>query len=115
MSEKLFHQIFNMSSTGGVVIICVLIARFALKKTSKIFSYALAFVIALALMLGLASCQRKAQDDQMPVNLTPQQISEINAKFEPLIQANEGDRVSAKKHRRGVQAESHLPLFHLLL
>lgn len=41
MLDKIFMQILNMSFTAGFVIVFVLIARLALKKAPKVFSYAL--------------------------------------------------------------------------
>lgn len=41
MLAQLFLRILSMSFTGGIVIVCVLLARLLLKKAPKIFSYAL--------------------------------------------------------------------------
>ena len=48
--EKLFSQILNMSLTASVVIVIVLLARLALKKAPKIYSYALWAVVLFRLI-----------------------------------------------------------------
>ncbi|MEG1072549.1 MAG: M56 family metallopeptidase, partial [Oscillospiraceae bacterium] len=49
MLETVFLQVLNMSVTGGMVILFVLIARLLLKKAPKIFSYALWSVVLFRL------------------------------------------------------------------
>ncbi len=51
MYENLFLNILNMSATASFVIIIVLIARLALKKTPKIFSYILWAVVLFRLLV----------------------------------------------------------------
>lgn len=50
MLDKIFLQILNMSFTGSFVIAFVLIARLLLKKSPKIFSYALWSVVLFRLI-----------------------------------------------------------------
>jgi|LSQX01.2.fsa_nt_gb beta-lactamase regulating signal transducer with metallopeptidase domain len=50
MLEKIFLQILNMSFTASFVIIFVLIARLLLKKSPKVFSYALWGVVLFRLI-----------------------------------------------------------------
>lgn len=50
MIEKLFVQILNMSLTGSVVILCVLLARLLLRKAPSIFSYCLWAVVLFRLL-----------------------------------------------------------------
>lgn len=50
MLDILFVQILNMSFTAGIVILFVLAARLLLKKTPKIFSYALWSVVLFRLV-----------------------------------------------------------------
>lgn len=49
MLEKIFLEILNMSFMGSIVILFVLLARLLLKKTPKIFSYALWSVVLFRL------------------------------------------------------------------
>ena len=49
MLETVFLQVLNMSVTGGMVILFVLIARLLLKKAPKLFSYALWSVVLFRL------------------------------------------------------------------
>ena len=39
--DEIFSQVLNMSLTGSVVILCVMAVRLLLKRSPKIFSYAL--------------------------------------------------------------------------
>lgn len=48
--EKLFLSVFHMSVTASLVIIAVLIARLALRKAPKVFSYALWGVVLFRLL-----------------------------------------------------------------
>lgn len=41
LSQTLFQTLLNMSLTAGIVILCVIAARLALKRAPKVFSYAL--------------------------------------------------------------------------
>ena len=41
LSQTLFPALLNMSLTAGIVILCVMAARLALKRAPKVFSYAL--------------------------------------------------------------------------
>ena len=50
MLNKIFLQILNMSLTSSFVIIFVIIARAILKKSPKIFSYALWFIVLIRLL-----------------------------------------------------------------
>lgn len=50
MLNKIFLQILNMSFTGGIVILFVLLARVFLKRAPKIFSYALWSVVLFRLI-----------------------------------------------------------------
>lgn len=50
MLDKMFLQALNMSFTGGMVILLVLVLRLFLKKTPKIFSYALWGVVLFRLI-----------------------------------------------------------------
>ena len=50
MLDKLFLQILNMSFTASFVIAFVLLIRLLLKKTPKIFSYALWSVVLFRLV-----------------------------------------------------------------
>lgn len=48
--EKLFLQVFDMSVTASYVILFVLVARILLKRTPKIFSYALWAIVGFRLL-----------------------------------------------------------------
>ena len=48
--KELFSQVLDMSLTGAVVILCVLVARFLLRKAPKAFSYALWAVVLFRLL-----------------------------------------------------------------
>ena len=48
--QRLFILVLNMTLTGGVVILAVLLARILLKKAPKIFSYALWGVVLFRLL-----------------------------------------------------------------
>ena len=50
----LFSQVLNMSMTGSVVILLVMLARLMLKRSPKIFSYALWFVVLFRLLCPVA-------------------------------------------------------------
>ena len=50
----IFSQILNMSMTGSVVILLVVLARFILKRSPKIFSYALWSVVLFRLLCPVA-------------------------------------------------------------
>ena len=52
--SNLFSQVLNMSMTGSVVILLVLLARLILKKSPKIFSYALWSVVLFRLLCPVA-------------------------------------------------------------
>ena len=51
---SIFSQILNMSMTGSVVILLVMLARFLLKRSPKIFSYALWSVVLFRLLCPVA-------------------------------------------------------------
>ena len=48
--KSVFSQIFNMSLTASVVILCVLAVRLLLKKAPKKFAYALWAVVLFRLL-----------------------------------------------------------------
>ena len=50
MVEQVFLQVLNMSLKAGIVILCVLVARLALRRAPKVFSYALWSVVLLRLL-----------------------------------------------------------------
>lgn len=50
MTEQIFIRVLNMSLTSSVVILAVLLARLALKRASRIFSYALWAVVLFRLL-----------------------------------------------------------------
>ena len=50
----IFSQILNMSMTGSVVILLVILARLILKRSPKIFSYALWSVVLFRLLCPVA-------------------------------------------------------------
>ena len=50
----LFSQVLNMSMTGSVVILLVMLARLVLKRSPKIFSYALWLVVLFRLLCPVA-------------------------------------------------------------
>ncbi len=52
--RNLFSQVLNMSMTGSVVILLVLLARLILKRAPKIFSYALWSVVLFRLLCPVA-------------------------------------------------------------
>ncbi len=54
MRHELLPQIINMSITGGIVIIVVLLIRLLLKRAPKVFSYALWVVVLFRLLCPLA-------------------------------------------------------------
>ncbi|HHX18839.1 MAG TPA: peptidase M56, partial [Clostridiaceae bacterium] len=54
MWHELLPQIINMSITGGIVIIVVLLIRLLLKRAPKVFSYALWVVVLFRLLCPLA-------------------------------------------------------------
>ena len=51
---NLFSQVLNMSMTGSAVILLVMLARLILKRSPKIFSYALWFVVLFRLLCPVA-------------------------------------------------------------
>ena len=51
---SIFSQILNMSMTGSVVILLVMLARLILKRSPKIFSYALWSVVLFRLLCPVA-------------------------------------------------------------
>ena len=51
---NLFSQVLNMSMTGSAVILLVMLARLMLKRSPKIFSYALWFVVLFRLLCPVA-------------------------------------------------------------
>ena len=48
--RNLFSQVLNMSMTGSIVILLVMLARLMLKRSPKIFSYALWLVVLFRLL-----------------------------------------------------------------
>ena len=50
LSQTLFPALLNMSLTAGIVILCVMAARLALKRVPKVFSYALWAVVLFRLL-----------------------------------------------------------------
>ena len=52
--SNLFSQVLNMSMTGSVVILLVMLARLILKRAQKIFSYALWSVVLFRLLCPVA-------------------------------------------------------------
>lgn len=52
--SNLFSQILNMSMTGSVVILLVMLARLVLKRSPKIFSYALWSAVLFRLLCPVA-------------------------------------------------------------
>ncbi len=50
LSQTLFPALLNMSLTAGIVILCVIAARLALKRAPKVFSYALWAVVLFRLL-----------------------------------------------------------------
>lgn len=52
--SNLFSQVLNMSMTGGIVILLVMAARLLLKRSPKIFSYALWAVVLFRLLCPVA-------------------------------------------------------------
>lgn len=50
LSQTLFPTLLNMSLTAGIVILCVMAARLALKRAPKVFSYALWAVVLFRLL-----------------------------------------------------------------
>ena len=50
LSQTLVPALFNMSLTAGIVILCVMAARLALKRAPKVFSYALWAVVLFRLL-----------------------------------------------------------------
>lgn len=52
--RNLFSQVLNMSMTGSAVILLVMLARLILKRSPKIFSYALWFVVLFRLLCPVA-------------------------------------------------------------
>ena len=64
MLDKLYMQILDMSITGSVVILVVLLARLLLKKVPKIISYGLWSVVLLRLLCPFSI--------EAPVSVMPQ-------------------------------------------
>lgn len=52
--RNLFSQVLNMSMTGSIVILLVMLARLMLKRSPKIFSYALWLVVLFRLLCPVA-------------------------------------------------------------
>ena len=52
--SNLFSQVLNMSMTGSVVILLVMLARLILKRAPKIYSYALWSVVLFRLLCPVA-------------------------------------------------------------
>ena len=52
--SNLFSQVLNMSMTGSVVVLLVILARLILKRAPKIFSYALWSVVLFRLLCPMA-------------------------------------------------------------
>lgn len=50
LSQTLFPALFNMSLTAGIVILCILVVRLALKQAPKVYSYALWAVVLFRLL-----------------------------------------------------------------
>ena len=67
MLDRVFMQILDMSKTGSIVILVVLIARLLLKKAPKTISYALWAVVLLRLLCPVGI--------EAPVSIVPQTTS----------------------------------------
>ena len=67
MLDRVFMQILDMSKTGSMVILVVLLARLLLKKTPKTISYALWAVVLLRLLCPF--------DIEAPISIVPQTTS----------------------------------------
>lgn len=63
MLDELFMKILDLSKTGSIVILAVMIARLCLKKAPKIISYALWAVVLFRLLCPVSL--------QMPVSILP--------------------------------------------
>ena len=67
MLDRVFMQILDMSKTGSIVILVVLVARLLLKKAPKAISYALWAVVLLRLLCPVGI--------EAPVSIVPQTTS----------------------------------------
>ena len=72
--QLLFGQVLNMSFTAGIVILCVMAARLALKKAPKIYSYALWSVVLFRLL-----CPVSLASDFSVLELTGPEVSQSEA------------------------------------
>ena len=68
MSDKVFLDIVNMSITGSFAILIIILARLLLKKTPKVFSYALWFVAFFRLLVPVSF---ESVLSILPFNTTP--------------------------------------------
>ncbi|AFL99049.1 antirepressor regulating drug resistance protein [Desulfitobacterium dehalogenans ATCC 51507] len=68
MQEELFLQVLNMSFTGSVVILCVVLMRLLLRKAPKVFSYALWSVVLFRLVCPFSF---ESALSLLPVNSEP--------------------------------------------
>lgn len=65
-------------------------------KKPAFWVVALSLIIVVVLGIGLATNQKSGRGFKMSENLTPEQINEVNTKFEQLLPANEGDTASVE-------------------
>ena len=68
MLDRIFLQVLNMSFTGGIIILFVLLARLVLRRAPKVFSYALWAVVLFRLVCPFSF---ESVFSLLPVNAKP--------------------------------------------
>ena len=103
---SIFSQILNMSMTGSVVILLVILARLILKRSPKIFSYALWSVVLFRLLCPVAftapvSVLDVVEPEQKETSNTTSIVTYI-----PATVNTQADFIMVQPDEQQVQAES---------
>ena len=90
--QNIFLTVWNMSLTGSVIIVFVLLSRFALRKAPKIFSYALWAVVLFRLLCPVSFSSvfsvlhvMKAPASPVEQNVTVMDYSALDIPLLPII------------------------------
>lgn len=83
MLYRIFSQILSMSLTGSVVILFVLLARWALKKSPRIFSYGLWAIVLFRLLCPVAPASELSL-----MNLLPDPIYSLQDQTDQAFQSH---------------------------
>ena len=102
----IFSQILNMSMTGSVVILLVILARFLLKQSPKIFSYALWSVVLFRLLCPVAFTAPVSVLDMVEPELKETSNNTSIVSYIPATVNTQADFIMVQPEEQQVQKES---------